>query len=309
MSRQRGLACCAVLAGTIACSSRDVPTLAAQHGPLPTGAAAQVGGDVIALDTVTRIAQAQRVAPAVARSLAISDALFAAGARSAFEGGSIVPAVERAAWARALLQGLKAEAIARGPVTDAEVTELTALRWQALDRPETVRTTHAVVRVERPEQDAGARAVADKIAAAVRGVTDPEAFMGLARAVPHEGFDVRAERLPALTADGRPYDPAAPPSDSERFDKDFSAAAHALAVGQISQPKKSAFGYHVILCEARLPAVQVPLEERRALLKDEIINNRADRLKQELLARLNSATPTLVPRSVDDLTAQVRVLE
>ena len=309
MSRRWAALCCAA-ASALSCSGpSDSPAPVAEH--LPPGIVAKVGSDEIASGTVAAIARAQRLTLPAARELAVRDALFAAGARSAFAGGPIVPTVERGAWARALLEAFRAEAAARGPASDAEVTELTALRWQDLDRPETVRTTHAVAIVTKPEQDAPARAIAQHLYEAVRGITDPQEFIRLAQAVPHEGVEVRAERLPALTRDGRSYYPEGAPPElaSQRFDTAFAEAAHRLASGQIGEPAKSIFGYHVILCEARLPERRIPLDERRALLALEVQKGRAERLKQELLARLSSATPIAITRSVDDLTARVQVTE
>jgi peptidyl-prolyl cis-trans isomerase D len=241
----------------------------------------------------------------------LTDALYAAGARAALAGRSVVPVVERAAWSRALLDVFKADAAALGPPTDREVLTLTELRWQEFDRPESVRTTHAVVRTPTPAVDARAKAVAEEIARAVRGITDPEQFIRLAEAVSRDGLEVRAERLPAVTADGRAYSPDAPPSGSadQRFDPDFARAAAELRVGQTSELVKSSFGYHVILCEARIPALRVPLEQRRSLLEGEVRKGRAERAKQELLGRLSSATPILISRSADDLTARVQVAE
>jgi PPIC-type PPIASE domain len=301
-------ACCV---GVFVFSCRGgAPSSATQRARLPQGVAAKVGAEEVSLATVARIAAAQGVAPAFARDRAVSDALFATAARAKFEGTSIVPVVERGALARAVLEGFKADAISRGPASDAEVAELTAHRWQELDRPESVRATHAVVKIDGPASDAKARAIADHIRDAVRGITDPEAFMRAARAVPHEGVEVRVEHLPAVTADGRTLDRDNPLTDTgQRFDLDFARAVQTLTVGQISEPTKTAFGYHVILCEARLPEQRVPLEQRRVRLYDAVIKGRAERAKQELLSRLSAATPTQLERAVDDLTARVRVEE
>jgi len=299
-------------ASTLSCSGpADSAAPAAERVHLPAGVAAKVGTDEIALSTVVGIARTQSLALPVARELAARDAVLAAGARSAFAGGPIVATVERGAWARALLETFRSDAAARGPASDAEVTELTALRWQDVDRPETVQTTHAVAIVARPEQDASGRAIAQHLYEAVRGITEPQEFIRLAQAVPHEGLEVRAERLPALTRDGRAYYPEGAPPElaNQRFDGNFAEAAHRLAIGQISEPAKSIFGYHVILCEARFPEKRVPLDERRTLLADEVQKQRAERLKQELLGRLSSSTPIAITRSVEDLTAHVQVSE
>lgn len=313
MSEGRCLFISALLfAATPGCApsaEQGAPT--ARHLNLPAGLAARVGSEAIATATVRRVADAQRLAPAAALERAVNDARYAAGARFAFDGGSVVPVLERAAWSRALLEVFRADAAARGPATDAEVAALTALRWQDFDRPETVRTTHAVARVEKPEQDAAARALALRIFDAVQGTTDPDEFIRRAQAVPHPDLDVRAERLPPITRDGRVYLAGAvsAQASNQRMDADFSAGAYSLPAGKISEPVKSVFGYHVILCEERLPELRVPLEQRRRLMADEVAKGRAERAKQELLERLSRATPIAVARSAEDLTASVRVAE
>jgi hypothetical protein len=159
MSQCARLLCGALLVAA-ACSSRADLHPSQQYARLPVGVVAQVGSDEVALETVRRISVAQAVSPEQARARALTDALFAAGARSAYEGRAVVPVLERAAWAPALLEGLKDDALARGPASDAEVAELTAVRWRELDRPPSVRTTHAVALVEKAADEAEARAVA-----------------------------------------------------------------------------------------------------------------------------------------------------
>ena len=313
MTWRGGLLVCALsLASALSCSTnheRAAPTQ--QRVTLAPDLAAQVGGADIALDTVTRIARAQHVTPVAARALAVSDARYAAGARAVLDGSDVVAVLERAAWSRALLESFQTEAAAAGPPSDAEVAELSELRWQDFDRPETVRTTHAVAQVQKPEQDAPARALAQRIFEAVRGITDPQEFIRVAQAVPHEGIELRAERLPPVTRDGRLYFPEGAPAGAggQRLDSDFSAGVFAVPVGKISELVKSAFGYHVILCEARLPELRVPLEQRRVLMADEVAKGRAERAKQALLERLSHTTVVAVARSAEDLTARVRVSE
>ncbi len=134
--------------------------------------------------------------------------------------------------------------------------------------------------------------------------------MRLANAVNHAGLELRAERLPAMTADGRAYFPeGAAEAGSPSFDPQFAKAAFALAAGSVSAPIKTPFGYHVILCEARLPEQRVPFDVRRRVMRGEILKQRAERAKDELLAELNRSNAIQRARAIDDLTAQVKVAE
>lgn len=309
MSARAALLCC--LGSTLfACAQAPDERPASRHARLPSGVVARAAGEDISLETAQRIASAEGVSLPVARDRALSDALFATAARTTFQSRELAPVLERAAIARALLETLKNDATARGPVTDAEVAELTSRRWRELDRPEAARTSHAVALVEKPTDEAKARAVAYLIYDAVKGVKDAAEFLRLAGAVPHEGVEVRVERLPPVTADGRVVDPDKPSADSEQgFDPVFSKAALQLVPGAVSEPTKTVFGYHVIFCEARLPEQRVPLEERRQLLHDEVLKARAERAKQELLTRLSAAQPIQIARAADDLTSRVRIDE
>jgi len=294
----------------VACARAPEAAQSSQHGRLPGDAVARVANEQIARGTVARIAATEQVTLVEARERATTDALFAVAARETFRARPLVPVLARAAAARALLEGMKADALARGAPSEAEVAELTEQRWVELDRPESARTTHAVALVNKPEDDAKARAVAERIFAAVRELKDPTEFMRVAKEVPHEDIEVRVERLPAVTRDGRAFDPDKPNAGADsRFDPEFAKAATGLAAGEVSTPVRSAFGYHVILCEARLPELRVPPDQRRVLLHDEVIKARAERAKQELLARLSASTPVQISRASDELTAQVVFVE
>jgi hypothetical protein len=309
-SRWRWL--CALGASALACSANGAaPAPLAHHARLSPGVVAQVGPEQVTPSTVQRIAQAQGVSLHAALAAAVGDALFAVAARARFADRGLVPVAERSALSRAVLEQLKTDALARGPATDAELADLTARRWQDFDRPPSTRTTHAVVLVDSPASDATARAVAERVHLAVLGISDAEAFMTAARAVPHEGVEVRVERLPAVTPDGRTYYPeGAPPEASDQhFDPAFATAANALQVGQISEPVKSRFGYHVILCEARLPELRVPIAERRVRLNDQLQKQRAEAAKQALLRQLTAGSTVQIARAADDLTARVQVTE
>jgi len=275
---------------------------------LPEGVVALVGDQRVARATVERIVRARSVSPQDARDAAIRDALLAAAARADLAGFGLVASAERSTLARALLEQLQRQARAR-PVTDAEVADMTARRWAELDRPVSARTAHVVARVEKPEDDAPARALAERFARELADVTDPDEFVERAKEVPAGSVKVVAERLPPVTADGRVVQvnvPAGAPTPT--FDRAYARAANALrAVGDKSPVTKSDFGYHVILLEERMEAKRVPLERRRELLADEIMDNRARRMEEQLLEQARSIHPVEVRRAAADLTARVRV--
>jgi peptidyl-prolyl cis-trans isomerase C len=297
----------AALLALAACDEAPAPPPVTQ-ARLPAGVAARVGTEDILAVSVTRIARAQSVDLATARDRAVADALFAASARSDPALRARVSDAERSVLGRAVAETLRDRARALGPASDAEVEALTAERWVELDRPESVRVAHAVVRVEKKAEEAAVRAFAERLAAALAGSSDGGELVRRAKAFPAEGRNITAEQLPPCTPDGRTWEPSArPPSPlAGKFDLDFARAANALKnPGDQSGLVRTAFGYHVIQLEERYPEARTPLETRRTLLYDAAIAQRAKPEFEALLARLKSETPVTVERAADELTALI----
>lgn len=218
--------------------------------------------------------------------LAVEDALL--GRELVATEPAIAHWVERVVLARQLLGVLLEEAKASGPVSDVEVSEISAARFWALDRPRLVRLVHAVVL--SPEENAEARALADRIADATAGTTTPEDFKARARAVPAGKFTVKVEVLPPVAEDGRAVDPERPPPLGpavQHFDSSFAVAAQRLTrPGELSPVVHTPFGYHVMYLTQVIEPHQPTLDERRALLHDEIMKARAKALSTALVDRL-----------------------
>jgi peptidyl-prolyl cis-trans isomerase C len=222
-----------------------------------------------------------------------------------------VEAALRGTLARAVLETLKKEASETAP-TDAEVAEVTARHFVELDRPETFRVIHAVVKVPPKADNAmhlRARALAARLAERVTNATDEAEFRKLAESIDErDGLEVVVETLKPVAADGRVVD-VDRPSDQQTYVLSFARAASRLTQpGQKSGVVTSEFGFHAMMLLERIPALVVPLDERRRLLRDEILTDRARRLKKDLLHRLQSNVATTVERSTDSILATVDVV-
>lgn len=64
--------------------------------------------------------------------------------------------------------------------------------------------------------------------------------------------------------------------------KDFEDVAFNTPVGHISPMFKTQFGYHVLLVEARQPAGVKPYAEVRNIIREKLLNERADKVLQEV---------------------------
>jgi hypothetical protein len=296
-----------LLVATLGCGTSKEPPPASSSS-LPAGVVARVEGESISGSAVAQIAERQGLQPRAALTPALSDALFAAAARASLP-PSMIASVERAAAARAVLERMGSESVAVGPPTEAEVAELVRERWVELDRPDAARTTHAVVMNTDPNRDGSAQALAEKLASVVKATSSAEEFVTLVKSVPAEGFEVRAENLPAITTEGRGFERTEKGfvAAFTSFDRDFARAANRLQQpGELSPVVKTRFGYHVIRLTERIPGSVVPKAELAALLRPEVETRRAARLRRELLDKLRAASAIQLDRAVEELTARLQ---
>lgn len=286
-----------------ACSEASQPP--ATTSALPDGVVARVGAELIDARTVGRIVESQHVAPREALSAAIFDALLASEAQAVAPPGAAT-SIARAATARSLLEQLAREAGRSGPPSEAELAEIIRERWLELDRPDAARTSHVLVLNDQPEKAAAARQLAEQIAVAVKATSTAEEFMRVALEVPHEGFELKAEALRPVTADGRTFERRGASFVSRgTFDADFARAANQLsAPGQLSPVIQSRFGFHIIRLEERIAGASIPRADQAAQLQAEVMSRRAGRARRELVEKLRKGAEVRIDRAHDELTAK-----
>jgi peptidyl-prolyl cis-trans isomerase C len=297
------------LAILLGCGSETEPPPAGNprvepSSALPDGVVARVGSLQITKESAAKLATTRQIDVRAAVELAVHEALLANAAEVAgLRDEPTTRAATRGALVHALVADLRDAATRAGAVTDAELAEVTARHWLELERPEGYRAVHAVVRL-RADASADTKRQAEDVAAAIRAAVEPAAelarstsapaagdgdpasalFKSAAELVPHAGLELVVQDLDPVASDGRVLT-----VDGRTYERDFLEALMRLNErGECSPPSSTRFGLHVILLLERTPPNVVPLEERRKLVRDEVVSTRAQRAYRSLLDGLRS---------------------
>lgn len=135
-------------------------------------------------------------------------------------------------------------------ISDEEVKSFYEENKTKFVKQESVKASHILIRVEEGSDEAASDAAKKKTEALLKRVRSGEDFATLAKENSEDpsaaqnsgelGFFTKKQMVP-----------------------EFSEAAFALKVGDISDVVKTAYGYHIIKCEEKKPQREVPFEEVR----------------------------------------------
>lgn len=285
--------------------ARPLPTIIGDPNVIGT-----VGNSSITLDALRRATESTGAALDVTLNRLVRLRMYRLYAQQRGLEEGRLHMTERAVLGRALLERLEERTKVPSEPTDAEVKTMTERRWIEFDRPEAVVTCHVVIHAERLTDGAGF-ALAQRLADALRAVTACDEFLDRAKKFPVVGARITAERLPPVTRQGRTLvldDAGAPVDEGESFDLAFAEAAHSIqANGSQSRIVRTAFGWHIILLESRLPAMTVPFDERRRLLREDILQRRAKDAADDLLKEMRRDTKIAIERAAIETAGRVRV--
>jgi peptidyl-prolyl cis-trans isomerase D len=162
---------------------------------------------------------------------------------------------------------------AKNTVAEDDIRRLYDNDQSRFGQPERRRVRHILLTVPPDADAAAAAAVLTEIQAIRARIQDGEAFDVVARAVSKD---------PGSASQGGSL------GEIEKgiMDPAFEQSAFSLAAGDLSEPVRSRFGYHLIQVEAITPAAVKPFDEVREQLRAEVAKQQAESTFYDLGERL-----------------------
>ena len=187
---------------------------------------------------------------------------------------------------------LDAAALAgRTTVAEEDIRRVYDANQARFGQPERRRVRHILLTVPPDADAAAAAAVLAEIQGVRKRLADGEAFDVVAKAVSKD---------PGSASQGGSL------GEIEKgiMDPAFEQSAFALPVGEVSEPVRSRFGYHLIEVESITPAAVKPFAEVQEQLRGEVAKQKAEALFYDLGERL----PNLVYETSDSLAPAAKEL-
>ena len=83
---------------------------------------------------------------------------------------------------------------------------------------------------------------------------------------------------------------------------EFDTAAFSLAKGEISQPVKSVYGYHIIQVESIAPAKQSTVDEVKSDIVSTLLGNKKDAMWQDWVTKMKAADKVVILSGMETTT-------
>jgi len=161
--------------------------------------------------------------------------------------------------------------VAKISIPDAEIRTFYDQNKQLFREPETVKASHILIKVDPPDDETADAKAFKKIQTLKKKLDAGEDFATLAKAESEGPSSVQGGSLGFFRRG--------------QMVKPFEDKAFSLKVGEISDPVKTRFGYHLILVEDRKPARAIPFEETKDRIRQVLTQQQ---LQKEVFSYIES---------------------
>lgn len=155
----------------------------------------------------------------------------------------------------------------RATVTDQEVADYYGSNTAEFESPETVKARHILFKVDSGAPDQDVETARQKAAEVLKKIREGADFAEMASQYSEGPSKMRGGDLGTFTR--------------ERMVKPFSDAAFSMKAGEVSEPVRTEYGWHVIKVEEVHPAVRKSLEEAAEDIRKKLAEEKARTIAYE----------------------------